>query len=214
MRSGCFLAATLTLWACPAAAQGTNASPTPGESHSIERAFVSGGQIRMVLAPGDYTIRPSEGTKVVIRWQVLKPEKARRISVTADVKGSECLIETQGRHNDFKAEIDLPANANLYIRLKAGDLNLRGIEGNKDIDCRAGDVTIDVGPADNYGPVDASVRVGDFEAPPFGASKGGFLRKFKWQGPGKYTLHAHVGVGSLSFLGMPSASNQSQNLKP
>ena len=38
----------------------------------------------------------------------------------------------------------MPARSDIEIDLSAGDLDLRGIEGNKRVDTWAGDVTIDV----------------------------------------------------------------------
>ncbi len=209
MRSDWLLPALLSIPLCHASAQTPPASPAARESHTIERAFVSGGRVNMKLAPGQYVVRASAPDgKILIRWSARKPEQAKKVSASAEVKGSECDIVTSGPRDSLRVEIELPARSDLYVRLRAGDFSLSGIEGNKDIECRAGDVTIDLGRADDYGAVDASVSIGDFEAPPLGASKGGFKRKFRWQGPGKYTLHAHVRVGSLSFLGTPSGSRQ------
>jgi hypothetical protein len=39
------------------------------------------------------------------------------------------------------------------------------------------------------------------QAPPLGDSLGGFFRSATWPGTGEYTLHSHVGVGSLTLLG-------------
>ncbi len=206
MRAGWFLLIPLNVLTCAAFTQDPAPTPPPSAAQTIERIFVSGGRVNMNLSAGSYAISPSTlADKIVIRWRVKKPEEAQKVRVTADVNGSECVIETHGPRNSLQVEIGLPARSDLYVRLKAGDLDLRGIEGNKDIECRTGDVTIDIGRADDYGPVAASVRIGDLEGPPFGVSKGGFARKFHWQGPGKDSLHAHVGVGSLSFLGTPSA---------
>lgn len=210
MRSAWLLPALLCIPICPAFGQAPSASPAAEGSHTIERTFASGGRVNMKLSAGEYMVRASAPDgKILIRWTTKKPEQAKKVSVSAEVKGPECDIVTRGPRDSFRVEIELPARADLHVRLNAGDFNVRGIEGSKDIECHAGDVTIDLGRADDYGAVDASVRIGDFEAPPLGASKGGFIRKFKWQGPGRYALHAHVGVGSLSFLGTPSGSRQS-----
>jgi hypothetical protein len=69
----------------------------------------------------------------------------------------------------------LPTRSGLRVRLTAGDLTVEGIEGNKDIESHAGDLTIDVGRAEDYHRVDASLWAGDLQAPPFNVSKGGLF---------------------------------------
>src|SRR4051812_25142691 len=87
--------------------------------------------------------------------------------------------------------------SNLKVRLTAGDLTIGDIEGDKDIQSHAGDMTIDVGNPASYGPVDASVNIGDLKGDAFDVSKDGFHNRFERNGSGKYRLHAHVGVGDL-----------------
>lgn len=187
------------------AAQTTSPAPKASADQTIEREFVSGGHVNLKFSAGEYIIRPSEsGNRVTVRWKTEKPDRKRKAVVSVDVTGSECSIDALNLDKSSHTEIELPARAALSIRLKAGDLDISGIEGDKMIDCRTGDVVIDVGRADDYGSVEASVRVGDVEARPMGISKGGFARKIKWQGPGKHTLRAHIGIGSLSLLGSPA----------
>jgi len=81
--------------------------------------------------------------------------------------------------------------------MPAGDLEVDGLTGDKDVEIHAGDMILGVGKADDYGHVDASVNAGDLDAQPFGVSKGGLFRSFDKHGGGKYRLHAHVGAGDL-----------------
>ena len=209
MKSGWFMLLLLGARVYSASAQISSPSVPSSAPHTIERNFVSGGQVKLSLSAGTYVIRASAAAdKITIRWQTRKQDQEQRVRISADVKGSECSIDAKGPRGALRVEIELPARSDLYLRLRSGDLSVEGIEGNKDIECHAGDVTVDIGGADDYGAVDLSASVGDIEAPPLGASKGGFLRKFRWQGPGKYTLHAHVRWGSRSLLGTPSASRQ------
>ena len=85
------------------------------------------------------------------------------------------------------------------IHLAAGDMHLGEIVGNKDISSHAGDLDINVGNANDYGRVEASVTVGDLNAVVFEASKGGFFRSFHCQGKGKYVPCAHVAAGDLNL---------------
>jgi len=177
------------------------AQTTP--SDSLERTFAAGGKVRMSLSAGDYTIRAGlSEDKIRVRWSTKNPEQMSQVRVTAEVRGSEAKLETDGPKNDFHVEIELPRRTDLYVRLSAGDLKIGEILGDKDVESRAGDLRIEVGRPEDYAHVDASVTVGDLDARPFGASKGGLFRSFKWNGTGRHRLHAHLGAGDLRLVGV------------
>ena len=177
-------------------------SPTTPPTSALERNFAPGGKITLRLPAGDYTIRSGSNDKIHLQWETKKPEQLQAVKVEATVQGAEASIRIRApKRSDFRAIIELPARTDLDVRLNAGDLNIRGVEGKKDVECHAGDITIDVGSATDYSRVDASARAGDIEAPPFGASKGGLFRSFRWEGKGKHVLHVHVGAGSITLLG-------------
>ena len=95
--------------------------------------------------------------------------------------------------------IDVPARSDIEIDLTAGDLDVRGIEGNKRVESWAGDVRIEVGRPDQYRSVEASVRAGDLNARPFNVSKGGLFRSFSWKGSGPYSLAVKLFAGDLTL---------------
>jgi hypothetical protein len=83
--------------------------------------------------------------------------------------------------------------------MAAGDLRVGDVEGNKDIEVRAGSLELSSLRPQDYAKADFSVRIGDVIAPIFKEAKSGLWRSFKAYGPGKYRLHAHVGVGDLTL---------------
>jgi hypothetical protein len=180
--------AALVLLAVPALAQ------TPD---SAEYRFASGGSLRLKLSAGEYTVRAGSGDRIRLRWSTRDAADAAKVRVTPQIGSSEATIETRGPRSDFRVEIEVPARTDLHIRLTAGDLKVLGIEGNKDVESRAGDLEIDVGHPDDYRRVDASVTFGDVQAQPFRVSTGGIWRSFKWDGPGRYDLHAHLFAGDV-----------------
>ena len=185
------LLASLFLFAMPIAAQ---APPDV-----VEYDFVSGGAVRLKLAAGEYTVRAGAlPDRIRIRWSTREPEDRAKVRISSEIRGTEARVETRGPKN-FRVEIEVPARTDLHVRLSAGELKVLGIEGNKNIESRAGDVEIDVVQPDHYRRVDASVTFGGVEARPFAASKGGSGRSFKWKGPGSYDLHAHLFVGDLTL---------------
>jgi len=104
-----------------------------------------------------------------------------------------------GPRNEFQIEISIPRASDLYLRMPAGDAEIDGLVGNKDVELHAGDLTVAVGRPEEYALADASVHAGDLNTGPFGVYKGGLFRSFHQQGAGSYRLHAHVGAGDLTL---------------
>jgi len=167
---------------------------------SLERAFASNGRIKMDLSAGDYRISGSSDHKIRLDWSVRDTDQLSKVTARADVKGTDATITTDGPSNHFKVNIQVPTRTDLYVRLTAGDLRIEGIKGNKDVEMHAGDVRIDVGRAEDYRNVDASVWAGDITAPPFRVNKGGLFRSFDWRGKGPYRLHAKLKAGDLHLF--------------
>jgi len=168
---------------------------------SLERDFSQNGRIRMDLSAGEYHISGSPDNRIRLEWSVRDPAQLPRVKARADVRDREATITTDGPMNKgLNVAIQVPKQADLYVRLTAGDLRIEGIQGNKDVELHAGDVRIDVGRAEDYRNVDASVWAGDITAPPFQVNKGGLFRSFDWHGKGPYRLHAKLKAGDLHLF--------------
>ena len=180
----------------PAAALALLVAGAPAEAAETQRQFVSGGTVRLELDAGEYEIVGSRDDRIRVTWD----DRARDTDVTLriDVKASRATVRTDTPWNDgAKIRIELPRHTNIVLRLSAGDLEISGIEGSKDVSAHAGDVTIDVGSRDQYRYATATVRVGDLRADAFNVHKEGVFRSFEWTGKGKYELRAHLTVGDL-----------------
>jgi len=174
------------------------AAQDPKSSSSIERDFHANGKVRMDLVAAEYRIVGGPGTKVRIDWTARDPESASQVRAHADVRNNELLITTDGPSNrGMKFTIQVPTQSDLYVRLSAGDMRIEDVRGNKDVELRAGDLRIDVGRADDYHAVDASLWAGDIKASAFNVYKDGLFRSFDWKGNGPYRLHAHLMAGDL-----------------
>jgi hypothetical protein len=101
----------------------------------------------------------------------------------------------------FESTIEVPRRSNLWARLSAGQLTVEDIEGDKDINMLAGQLTIDVLHPELYGPRDASVMAGSLDLSAFDVNKGGLFRSYNENGPGKYRLHAHITTGEIELRG-------------
>jgi hypothetical protein len=164
----------------------------------VEKDFVSGGKIEIMLESGDYRVRASSDSRIHVRWNEASA-RGVRVKLTANGKSADLRVENTP-HNNFHATIEVPALTDVRIRLTAGNLEMAGIKGDKDIEANAGNLNISVGSSNDWGDVDASVTAGDLHAPAFQTASGGLFRSFKWKGPGKYRLHAHLMAGDINLL--------------
>ncbi len=151
------------------------------------------------LSSGDYQIVASESDSIAVKYQEDTPEQQSKVQVQIASGHGQNFLKIAGPKNKFHAIIEVPRKTDLRIRMVAGDLRVGEVEGNKDIEIRAGNLELTAIRPQDYAKADFSVRVGDVNAPVFNASKSGFWRSFRSYGPGKYRLHAHVGVGDLTL---------------
>jgi hypothetical protein len=164
--------------------------------HRTDKPFVPGGKIELQLDSGDYTIRPAADNHIRVSLEGNIGSATAEINVNG-ASASVAVKDTP--HNKFRAAIEVPKMADLVLRLKAGDLDMAAITGNKDINSGAGNVTVAVGNPNDYASVDASAKIGDLNARAFGQSKDGFAPHITWSGRGKYTLKANLGAGDLTL---------------
>jgi hypothetical protein len=165
----------------------------------LEAKFVSDGQIRMSLCPGAIELTGRNDNLLRVSYTARTGEEDE-VRVRIQVNGDQAAIRVRGcPHNNFKLRIEVPKTSNLYARMFAGEMNIDGIHGDKDVEIHAGHLTMQVGRPEENGHVDASVYSGELEASAFDVSKGGLFRSFDHHGPGKFRVHAHVGAGQLEL---------------
>jgi hypothetical protein len=170
-----------------------------GDRNTIERPFDEGGCVSLSLASGDYSLRAGDADRIVVRWSADDEARAkdlRKMSVDVHVDGRMATVVTDGPTKHVHFTIEMPARSDVYLRVKAGDVDIQGIDGNKDIRMTAGDLTIGVRPGTLWY-VHGAVTFGDIDARPLGIDKGGIRKSFEWIGGGKYTLDARVFAGDL-----------------
>ena len=106
------------------------------------------------------------------------------------------------KHGNLKIRIEVPRKTNLGLQMTAGQVKVEEIEGDKDIELHAGQISISSAHEWDYRKVNASVGIGQVNAQVYGEDKGGFLRVFrKENAEGEYRLHAHVTTGQIDLLG-------------
>lgn len=199
MRSTLAMFAALTLLA-PASLPDPKLETKDLQNHPFSVDFPSGGRLRLLLRSGDFRIAGRHDNKICVRLEGRNAGSAQDLTVRFRRSDDDADLAIYGGPRDgLEVTVEVPASSMLYVRMPAGNLTLEGVSGDKDVELHAGDLTIAVGNAADYGRVDASVIAGDLEAPPFNESHGGLFRSFEKRGAGKYKLHAHVGAGDLTL---------------
>jgi hypothetical protein len=169
---------------------------------SAQQKFISGGTIRLHLEAGGYTVTPGDSENIVVTCVARTEEQLKRVKVEIKpTAASADVYVSETPHNNFQATIEVPRHSNLWARLSAGELDIESVEGDKNVEVRAGRIQIDIPHPEQYGHRDASVMTGSIESSAFDVSKGGLFRSFEQQGPGKYRLHAHVMTGEINLRG-------------
>jgi hypothetical protein len=168
---------------------------------AFETGFQPGGNLRLEVRSGDIDVIGTDSPVVRVECDLKRSDRARDIAIKFTPSESSGNLRIRGGPNsDVRFRIEVPKSSHLFVRAPAGDLDVSGVVGDKDVEIHAGDLTISVGDAAHYKHADASVGAGDLNAVPFGVNKGGLFRSFNKDNPaGKYHLHAHVGAGDLTL---------------
>ena len=170
------------------------------QNHPFTADCPPGGHLRLHLQSGDFRVVGRADNKLAVRLEGRNASNAQDLTVRFKRTDNDADLRISGGpRNGLEVTIEVPSSATLCVRMPAGDLTVDGVSGDKDVELHAGDLTIAVGNAADYGRVDASVIAGDLEARPFNESHGGLFRSFEKRGAGKYKLHAHVGAGDLTL---------------
>lgn len=187
--------ATLILSATFVVAQDANVNEI-GKSPT-QTKFISGGKVHMDLCPSGMEIVGRDSDVLRVEYD---SNRGNDVKVRIQVSGDRAdLRVTNCPHNNFQVRIEIPKSTALYVRMLAGQLDVLDVTGDKDVALSFGQLNLDVGKAEQYAHVEASVNSGELNASAFDVEKGGLFRSFSKSGPGKYRVHAHVGAGELDI---------------
>jgi hypothetical protein len=176
---------------------GVSKGQSGSDTDSLQTTFAAGGSVHLRLSSGDYTIRAGSSDRIRVAWSSKRRDDIRKVAQIR-TSGISATVRTNGPSNDGHFVIELPSRSDIRINIRAGDVRITGIEGNKDVRMTAGDLDIDIG-SGSYSRIQASTTFGDLEARPLRIAKGGIARSFDWTGPGQYELRAHLFAGDLKL---------------
>ena len=203
MRIGCVIAVALLLSACglssAASTEAREESLTLGE-HSLQSELSDITTLRLHIKDGDFRIVGVDSDEITIRTEGKNADGAKHMKVRLQRSGDSLdLTFLNVPKHEVQVTIAIPKDTNLFARMRAGDLSVDGVAGDKDLELLAGDLRLGVPDPAEYGTVDLSVRFGDVSARQFGEPKGLMGNSVKRDGMGKYRLHAHVFAGDLTL---------------
>jgi hypothetical protein len=168
--------------------------------HGFYVDFAPRGQLDLRIRPAEVHIIGSDEDRIVVRVAGKQGLDSKDVQARFEKHGNSGVLEiTGGPHNDVTITVQVPKESNLVVRVFAGDVEIRDVVGDKDVELNFGALRIGVGDATGYSSVKASVSSGEIDAKPFGESRGGLFRSLEKSGNGKYKLKAYVGAGRLSL---------------
>jgi len=128
-------------------------------SAQMQRSF-GGETVHVELSAGTYRITGSDDGRI----RVVPRTKTDHVSVRLNVGtlGRRADVKVTGPNDGFDADIELPRRVNIVVTLAGGTLHLRGIDGNKNISGKSGEIEIELGNRNQHGQITASVRRGQY----------------------------------------------------
>ena len=174
------------------------------ETHTDVRDFVAGGMLHVRLSVGDMQIRRGDSNQIRLRYTIKsrREKNIKETHVDFEVRGNDASIEfhAPGSGTEIDLELEVPQKTNLDVHEKVGDLTVKDVEGDKDLDLGVGDMRVANGQS-GYRLVHATTSIGDVNGAGYGETSGWLGKTLKYHGEGKYELRAHVSVGDITLEG-------------
>jgi hypothetical protein len=174
------------------------------ETRTQSRDFGAGGTLHVHLRVGDLHIIRGDGNKLNLRYKVKSShqDNVKNAQAYFNVHGNDATLEFHApsdSNTEFDVELEVPAQTNLDVHDKVGDVVVDEIEGDKDLELGVGDIRVARERA-TYRLVRASSGIGDVNSE-YGETSGWLGKTLNYHGDGKYELRAHVGVGDITLEG-------------
>jgi hypothetical protein len=163
----------------------------------FEAAMQPGRQLTIDIRSGDIEVVGTARPALRVTCKARDGDNAASVRVSL---AANHLRVSGGPDRSVRFRIEVPDRTNLLIRATAGNLTVSGITGDKDVELRAGDLTIHVGAPESYRVAEGSVLAGDLNASAFGTVTDGLFRSFrKDNNAGQYRLRAKLLAGDLTL---------------
>lgn len=161
--------------------------------------------LEIASRPAGLEIVGTDEEKIHVTCDTRDSDNARRVRLRFSPNATGGKLKIEGEHlrhnNGSQIRIEVPKRTALMVRMFAGEVKVQQVAGEKDVAIGAGQITID-NHNWSYRNVDASVSIGQVNAPMYNANKGGFFRGVSESTKdGEYRLRAHVTTGQIDLRG-------------
>lgn len=159
-----------------------------------------GSSLSIDVRPGNIEIRGADTDAVRVTCELKGGAPATKVTVS--LRNGELRISggSGDKYNSANIRIDVPQQLGLHVRAPAGNLTIRDVTGDKDVELRAGNIEVFDRSRSQYRSVELSARAGNIEAREYGIERGGLFRSDRKTGlKGQYRLHAHVTAGNVTI---------------
>jgi len=174
----------------------------------VVKEFASGGEVDLKVNSGDIRIVRNHEPEQ-IRLEIHLQTKGFDTSLAVqkwirafEVQGNHAsiLLQLPGSKTVGLTTLYLPEITSIAVDLHAGKLVVRGVKGSKNLHVGSGNLTLREADPATYASVKAEVGLGQLSDWVFHGKEGGTLgREMEAQGPGKYQLYMHLGIGDLQI---------------
>lgn len=188
----------MLLLTCGTAALGeANGSCASG----LEAPLHDRGTLTVRSSPSGIKVVGTDQDKLRLTCTHASDPHAVRFLLAGEPGHEKLTIHSDMDHqNNLEIRIEVPHRTNLRVHMGAGEVTISNLEGDKDVDLYAGQITIAEGDISDYRSVRASVDIGAVKASAWGVDKGGFFRSFTHTtANGEYRLYAHVLTGEIDL---------------
>ena len=164
--------------------------------NQFEAAFNPGGKLSLDLSAGGYNILGTADNKILVQ---INSHDEREVQCRMSVNGSNAKVHIDGPSNNFHVTIYVPQRTDLNVNQTIGDLEIRNVEGNKNLGVNIGRVQVEVPNSGVVPSFEGSVIIGSLRAPVWHVEKGGFFRAYTMHA-GQPWIKAHVDIGDLEVV--------------
>jgi hypothetical protein len=182
------------------------------KSYSVSKSLPTHGSLSMEVNVGEVRIERSDETRT-IRLSIdprggnydeaAMQSWIRRFDVAGD--HAAIVLYLPNLHRDSGSSpcmtISLPTYTDLKFEMGAGQLTVKGIEGNKDLHVDVGQLTVGVEDRAEYHEIHTSSKLGQAEDEVWQQRAGGFFPSTnRTSSSGPYTLNATVDIGQVNVV--------------
>lgn len=206
---------TLFLSALAVLALAAPSTAGDGRIRDLTGSYPAAGvrRIDLKLPPGEIRIEPSPDGRLRVELGVycaldntVCEERAERLALETDIEGNTLRLRVEGmptvnaRGLNLRGRILVPRATALDVDLPVGELKIRGIEGDLEVDVGVGEVEIGLRERDVRS-VRLGVGIGEASLSVAGRSiegSGWLGHRVRWgEGPGPSRVSVNLGVGEV-----------------